>query len=107
MRSTVLKIVHIFSPGRYDHAEIKSPEPIAIGTTRALVGKIARLPKDIREEFNRRLDNGEPGSVILSWVNGLPAAKTILDKHFGGVPISDANLSQWRQKKGHARPFPL
>ncbi|HXB58135.1 MAG TPA: hypothetical protein VNU95_01140 [Candidatus Acidoferrales bacterium] len=63
----------------------------------ALVGKIARLPKSIREEFNYRIDDGQPGPEILPWVNGLPEVKKILDKHFKGVPISDANLSQWRR----------
>jgi hypothetical protein len=65
-------------------------------STRALTGKIARLPKNIREELNRRLDNGETGPVILPWVNGLPAVKKILDGEFGGVPINDGNLFSWR-----------
>ena len=65
-------------------------------STRALTGKIARLPKNIREELNRRLDNGETGPVILPWANGLPAVKKILDGEFGGVPINDGNLFSWR-----------
>ena len=68
----------------------------------ALVGKIARLPKDIREELNRRMDDGQPASVILPWVNELPAVKTVLETHFGGAPINDGNLSEWRQH-GHQR----
>jgi hypothetical protein len=64
---------------------------------RALVGKIARLPRKIREELNGRLDENEPGSEILPWVNALPGAKRALAKYFRGVPISDANLSQWRR----------
>jgi hypothetical protein len=65
---------------------------------RASVGKIARLPKEIREELNCRLDDGEPASEILPWVNELPAAKEVLAKYFRGMPINDNNLSEWRQK---------
>jgi hypothetical protein len=72
------------------------------GSSRALTGKIAQLPKDIREEFNRRLDDGQPASVILPWVNGLPATKKILEAHFDGLPINERNLSVWR-RNGHKR----
>jgi hypothetical protein len=65
---------------------------------RALVGKIARLPRDIREELNRRLDDGQPGPVILPWVNGLPAVKAVLGELFRGAPINKKNLSEWRRK---------
>jgi hypothetical protein len=64
--------------------------------TRALAGKIARLPKKIREELNRRLDDNQPGSEILPWVNELAGAKRVLRKHFGGAAITDGNLSAWR-----------
>jgi len=67
-------------------------------SVRVSVGKIARLPKDIREEFNRRLEDGQPASEILPWVNALPVTVTILAKYFNGVPISEKNLSEWRQK---------
>src|ERR1700677_245640 len=66
----------------------------AAGTS---VGKIGRLPKNIREEFNRRMEDGQAASEILPWVNGLPAVKVILDKYFRGAPISDGNLSLWRR----------
>ena len=59
-------------------------------------GKIARLPKTIREKLNRRLDNGEPASDIVPWLNGLPAVKKILTAQFGGKPITHKNLSNWR-----------
>jgi hypothetical protein len=63
---------------------------------RALVGKIARLPKPIREELNRRLDDGEPGSRILPWLNELPAVKKVLVTQFAGALINSQNLSNWR-----------
>ena len=72
------------------------------GTARALVGKIARLPKDIREGLNCRLDDGQPASEILPWLNELPTVKGVLAKYFGGAPINDGNLSEWR-RKGYQR----
>ena len=36
-------------------------------------GKIARLPLEVREELNRRLENGEPGDRLVEWLNGMPA----------------------------------
>ncbi|HSY43114.1 MAG TPA: hypothetical protein VK811_04340 [Candidatus Acidoferrum sp.] len=71
-------------------------------STRALTGKIAQLPKDIREELNCRLDDGQPASETLPWLNGLPAVKKILEKYFGGRPINERNLSLWRHN-GHQR----
>jgi hypothetical protein len=32
-------------------------------------GKIVRLPRSIREELNRRLDNGEQGKALVEWLN--------------------------------------
>jgi hypothetical protein len=61
-------------------------------------GKIARLYSDLRRQINLRIYEGQPGSVILPWLNGLPEVKKIIDEQFGGVPISDANLSQWRKR---------
>lgn len=63
----------------------------------ARTGKIARLPLAIRDELNSRLRDNESGQTILEWVNGLDVTKEILTKSFAGEPISDANLSVWRQ----------
>jgi hypothetical protein len=59
-------------------------------------GKIARLPRDIREELNRRLQDGEPGGPLLAWLNLLPAVQAVLAREFGGCAISKQNLSEWR-----------
>ena len=59
-------------------------------------GKIARLPKPIREELNRRLDQGVPGGPLLQWLNSLPEVQAILTADFGGRPINKQSLSQWR-----------
>ena len=60
-------------------------------------GKIARLPKAIREELNRRLADGEPGKELVAWLNGLPQVRHVLAGDFGGRPVREQNLSEWRQ----------
>ena len=57
-------------------------------------GKIARLPRNIRDELNHRLDDGEPGDRILAWLNALPAVQAA---EFGGSEINAQNLSNWRK----------
>ncbi len=59
-------------------------------------GKIARLPKVIREELNRRLDDGWLHIRLVAWLNGLPEVKEILDRQFGGRAITPQNLSVWK-----------
>src|SRR5580692_617932 len=60
-------------------------------------GKIARLPRHIREQLNRRLEDNQPGPKLLEWLNGLPEVQEVLKEDFDGEPISRQNLSQWRQ----------
>ena len=60
-------------------------------------GKIARLPRSVREELNERLEQSEQSPQLLSWLNALPEVKKILQNDFAGLPISPQNLSQWRQ----------
>jgi hypothetical protein len=60
-------------------------------------GKIARLPQVIREQLNRRLDDGEPGEGLLEWLNTLPAVQAVLAAEFGGSRINAQNLSNWRK----------
>ena len=59
-------------------------------------GKIARLPREIREELNRRLEDGAAGEPLLDWLNALPSVQSVLASQFGGVPVSKQNLSEWR-----------
>lgn len=59
-------------------------------------GKIARLPKTIRDQINGRLADNQPASVILPWLNALEAVRAILSEHFGGDLVNDQNLSAWR-----------
>jgi hypothetical protein len=60
-------------------------------------GKIAHLPRNIRNELNHRLDDGQSGSEILEWLNALEEVQFALDQYFDGQPINDPNLTAWRQ----------
>jgi hypothetical protein len=59
-------------------------------------GKIARLPRAVREELNQRLDNGESGVKLAKWLNRLKEVKKVLRENFGGRPITPQNLSEWK-----------
>lgn len=61
------------------------------------IGKIARLPHFLRSQLNQRIEDGEPGRPLLEWLNALPAVQETLAEHFGGRPISEQNLSEWKQ----------
>jgi hypothetical protein len=60
-------------------------------------GKIARLPCEIRDQLNRRLQDGEQGKRLVSWLNALPQVRHVLAEGFGGKPIREQNLSEWRK----------
>lgn len=60
-------------------------------------GKIGALPYRVREEVCRRLQDGETGAEILPWLNSLPEVQTVLARRFGEAPITDQNLTNWRQ----------
>ncbi len=59
-------------------------------------GKIARLPREIRDELNHRLQNGEQGGPLLAWLNALPGVSAVLAREFAGNPVSKQNLCEWR-----------
>ena len=59
-------------------------------------GKIARLPSDVREELNRRLEDGKPGNKLVTWLNSLQTVKDVLKTEFNNQPINPQNLSEWK-----------
>jgi len=59
-------------------------------------GKIARLPEAIRQDINQRLLDGEQGKPLVEWLNGLPKVQAVLRAKFNGNPITENNLSQWK-----------
>jgi hypothetical protein len=60
-------------------------------------GKIARLPRAVRQELNRRLENGEQGKRLVVWLNALPEVQAVVAAEFGGKPIREQNLSEWKR----------
>jgi hypothetical protein len=77
------------------NASTEHPMPFVASRTRN--GKIARLPQAIREQLNRRLDDGEPGKRLVGWINSLPEAQAVFKLDFGGRVVSEQNLSEWKQ----------
>ena len=63
---------------------------------RARTGKIARLPAPIRNELNRRLNNGALGRELVPWLNALSEVQSVLAHRFGHRPITEDNISAWR-----------
>lgn len=62
------------------------------------IGKIARLPSVIREMVNHRIEDGEPARTLLEWLNGCPAVQRTMKDYFEGKPITEQNLSEWKQR---------
>jgi len=60
-------------------------------------GKIARLPRHIRNTLNSCLDDGEQGRDLVEWLNGLQQVKKVLADEFGGRPVNEQNLTEWKQ----------
>ncbi len=58
-------------------------------------GKIARLPREIRQALNEHLLDGEPQSAVLTWLNSLPEVRSRLAADFAGRAITKQNLSEW------------
>ncbi len=60
-------------------------------------GKIAHLPRAIRDQLNQRLDDGQEAKELAAWLNSLPEVQAVLTTHFERRPINEVNLSQWKQ----------
>jgi hypothetical protein len=79
------------------HTSASTEHPLPSGAIRTRNGKIARLPQAIREQLNRRLDDGEPGKRLVGWINSLPEAQAVFKMDYGGQVVSEQNLSGWKQ----------
>jgi hypothetical protein len=58
-------------------------------------GKIARLPQEIREQVNRRLQSGGEAKQIAEWLNTLPEVQALMAAEFDGQPVNEPNLSHF------------
>jgi hypothetical protein len=61
------------------------------------VGKIARLSQFMREQLNRRIEDGVPGRQLVKWLNSCEEVRETLAEHFDGRPITEQNLSEWKK----------
>jgi hypothetical protein len=66
----------------------------------AHIGKIGRLSKSRREELGERMEDGHTGKELVEWLNSLPDMQALLKEKFGGLPVNEQNVSNWRQS-GH------
>ncbi len=64
------------------------------------IGKIGRLAKERREELGERMEDGQTGKELAEWLNSLPEVQALLKAKFGGLPVNEQNVSNWRQS-GH------
>jgi len=67
-----------------------------MNTAMTRTGKIARLSLDVRNELNRRIENGEQGTRLVAWLNGDVRVKRVLAEQFDARAINDQNLSDWK-----------
>ena len=61
-------------------------------------GKIARLPRAVREELTARIEDGEAAKPLLEWLNSREVVVGVLFEHFDGRAITEQNLSEWKQR---------
>ena len=61
------------------------------------IGKIARLPYQVRNELNQRLLNNVPGPELVAWLNSREDVQAVLKARFESRPITEDNLSEWRR----------
>src|SRR5580700_2062615 len=71
-----------------------------MSTTRTHIGKIGRLSKARRTELAHRLEDSQPGTDIVHWLNAQPDVQAILKAQFDGRPVTEQNLSDWKHS-GH------
>ena len=62
--------------------------------------KIARLPKALRHQLGQHIEDGRRGTDLVQWLNNLPDVQKLTAEQFGNSPISEQNLSDWKQS-GH------
>jgi hypothetical protein len=67
------------------------------GAAATRTGKIARLPHFIRQQLNQRLEDGESSQKLVAWLNEMPLVQERLEEYYEGRPITEQNLSDWKQ----------
>lgn len=70
---------------------IPDPHSHAMNTT---TGKIARLPRHLRDALNLQLQEAELPQRVLEWLNGKPEVKAL--RTDGARALTAADLAQWQ-----------
>ena len=70
---------------------------------RTAVGKIGRMPADIRREVCRRLADNETAQSVIDWLEKQPSARAALDEKFDGAKVLPQNLSEWKRNPEYVR----
>ena len=71
---------------------------MAVVATRKRHGKIAQLPHSVRRELNARIQTDQESQAdLVTWLNGLPEVQARLAAYGHTTPITQQNLSQWKQ----------
>lgn len=64
---------------------------------RTAVGKIGRMPAELRREVCRRLADNETAASVIDWLEKDPRARAVLDEQFDGAKVIPQNLSEWKK----------
>lgn len=70
---------------------------------RTAVGKIGRMPADIRREVSRRLADNETAQSVIDWIETQTSARNVLDEQFDGAKVLPQNLSEWKKNPEYQR----
>jgi hypothetical protein len=60
-------------------------------------GKIARLPRHLRDRLNQALYDRYTAKSLCHALNQLPEVKALMAQYFDGRPLRPQNLSEWKQ----------
>ena len=70
---------------------------------RTAVGKIGRMPADVRREVSRRLADNETAGSVIAYLESVPAAIQTLNEYFDGARVLPQNLSEWKRNPEYQR----
>ena len=68
-------------------------------------GKIARLPRHIRDHLNSRLEDGEEGTGLVAWLNRVPEVNLVRKEAFDGRPWKRSDQIRPNQTKSNQKHF--
>ena len=73
-----------------------STDPLDFGSINRN-GKIARLPRALRDRINLALYNRYPAKDLAQALNQMPEVKAVMAQSFSSRPLRPQNISEWKQ----------